>query len=145
LLQQENKGYTGYFHPSTAKRESYPTFPQYGPELSFPEVSAPFPHGPLQLSPSAPNNNLLSVEELDYEEIAEKLRTVDAKMREYALEDVIYQIGKNLFAESLKNSKTAGTQESSQKFSDFIEALSAGGKIPKDLEKDVLGKGKVYL
>lgn len=131
-------GYKGYaagesqFYP---KRDSTPQFP-------LPEIMNDRQAQALQLYPgrgggglSGPNSNLVSVEELDYDEIADKLRTVDAKLREYALKDVIYQIGKNLFAESLKNSPG----QSTQKFSEFIETQSASGRIPKDLEKDVLG------
>jgi hypothetical protein len=75
----------------------------------------------------------ISLEELDYD--VEKLRTLDAKMRESSLEEVIYQLAKDLFSESLKSSPS----ESIQKFSAFIESQAANGKIPKDLEKEVLG------
>lgn len=92
-----------------------------------------FNHGKLNPIGPGSSSNLVSVEELDYDEIAEKLRTVDAKMREIALEDVIYQIGKDLFAQSLNSG------DSTQKFSEFVESHAANGKIPKDLEKDVLG------
>jgi hypothetical protein len=148
LLQDGFKGYSSGFATQpqfTTKRDSGFQAEQFAPEImmNMNEASA-FSHNgqqpQLQLSPGGPSlgsnsNNPLSVEELDYDEIADKLRTVDAKMREYVLEDIIYQISKDLFAENLKISPG----DSTQKFSEFVEAQRANGKLPKDLEKDVLG------
>lgn len=73
---------------------------------------------------------------LDYEEIVDKLRQADSKMREVALESIIYQLARELFSMGLKQS--AGS--SVPAFTKFIENLSVNGNISKDLERSVLGK-----
>ncbi|CAL8141205.1 unnamed protein product [Orchesella dallaii] len=75
-----------------------------------------------------------SIEDLDYEEIVEKLRQADTKMREYMLEGIIYQLARELFSTGLQQSP--GT--SVPAFTNFIENLAVNGNISKDLERSVL-------
>lgn len=72
---------------------------------------------------------------LDYEEIVDKLRQADTKMREVALEGIIYQLARELFSMGLQQSSSSSVPT----FTKFIENLSVNGNISKDLEKSVLG------
>lgn len=83
---------------------------------------------------ATPSGN--SVEDaLDYEEIVEKIRQADTKMREVALEGIIYELARELFSTGLEQSP--GT--SVPRFTTFIENLTVNGNISKDLERSVLG------
>jgi hypothetical protein len=79
-------------------------------------------------------------EEFEYEEVLQKLGLLEIKQREYSLEEIIYQLAKELFSQGLRKCPTQDLpQHSIQRFAHFVESLAAGGKIPKDLERSVLG------
>jgi len=89
----------------------------------------------LMMSSNKDSSTGTSIEDLDYEEIVEKLRQADTKMREYMLEGIIYQLARELFSTGLQQSP--GT--SVPAFTTFIENLAVNGNISKDLERSVLG------
>ena len=74
---------------------------------------------------------------VDYEEVLEKIRQADAKYREFSLEEIIYQLAKELFSQDALQGQP---QRSIQRFAHFVENEADLGKIPKDLSKAVLGK-----
>ncbi|GLH03154.1 Uncharacterized protein GBIM_09056, partial [Gryllus bimaculatus] len=88
------------------------------------------------------NNNRLQQQNLglsdeDYEELLERLRVADFLYTEYSLEEVIYQLAKVMFAQSL-NRGNADAQEALQKFTNFLESEAEQGHISRSLEKKVL-------
>ncbi|ODM92774.1 hypothetical protein Ocin01_13909, partial [Orchesella cincta] len=136
-----------------SKRQSTNTnFPALSNLLGYPssfssaEQATPFySSSPSGLRASSMGKNLMmssnkdsstgtSNEDLDYEEIVEKLRQADTKMREYMLEGIIYQLARELFSMGLQQSP--GT--SVPAFTTFIENLAVNGNISKDLERSVL-------
>lgn len=88
------------------------------------------------------NNNRLQQQNLglsdeDYEELLERLRVADFLYTEYSLEEVIYQLAKVMFAQSL-NRGNDDAQEALQKFTNFLESEAEQGHISRSLEKKVL-------
>ena len=79
----------------------------------------------------------------DYEEVFEKIRQADAKYRENSLQEVIYQLAKELFSQD--ELQGGQSQRSIQRFAHFVENEADLGRIPKDLSKAVLGKDKSPL
>ncbi|XP_069689668.1 protein CIP2A homolog [Periplaneta americana] len=73
----------------------------------------------------------------DYEELLERLRIADFLYTEYSLEEVIYQLAKVMFSQSL-NRGSAEAQEALQKFTSFLETEAEQGHISRSLEKKVL-------
>ncbi|XP_063230550.1 uncharacterized protein LOC134535407 [Bacillus rossius redtenbacheri] len=73
----------------------------------------------------------------DYEELLERLRVADFLYTEYSLEEVIYQLAKVMFSQSLTRG-SAEAQEALQKFTSFLEAEAEQGHISRSLEKKVL-------
>lgn len=80
-----------------------------------------------------------STEDEDYEELLEKLRLADFLYTEYSLEEIIYQLSKIMFAQSLTRG-SAEAQMALQKFTGFLETEAEAGHISRALEKKVLGK-----
>ena len=58
---------------------------------------------------------------------------------EYSLEEVIYQLAKTMFTQSLTNG-SEDSQASLQKLTQFLENEGKHGRISPILEKKVLGK-----
>lgn len=77
-------------------------------------------------------------DEEDYEELLEKLRVADFLYTEYSLEEVIYQLSKIMFTQSLTRG-SAEAQAALQKFTNFLETEAEEGHISRALEKKVLG------
>ncbi|CAG2065668.1 unnamed protein product [Timema podura] len=73
----------------------------------------------------------------DYEELLERLRVADFLYTEYSLEEVIYQLAKVMFSQSL-NRGSGEAQEALQKFTSFLESEAEQGHISRSLEKKVL-------
>ncbi|XP_074027772.1 uncharacterized protein isoform X2 [Leptinotarsa decemlineata] len=73
----------------------------------------------------------------DYDELLERLRLADFLYTEYSLEEVIYQLAKVMFTQSLTRG-SAEAQEALQKFTNFLELEAAQGHISRALEKKVL-------
>ncbi|XP_046630241.1 uncharacterized protein LOC124310398 isoform X1 [Neodiprion virginianus] len=76
-------------------------------------------------------------EDADYEELLERLRVADFLYTQYTLEEVIYQLANVMFAQSLARG-SAQVQEAIQKFTSFLEAEAAQGRISIPLEKKIL-------
>lgn len=76
-------------------------------------------------------------DEEDYEELLEKLRVADFLYTEYSLEEVIYQLSKIMFTQSLTRG-SAEAQAALQKFTNFLETEAEEGHISRALEKKVL-------
>ena len=64
------------------------------------------------------SNNLAADE--DYEELVERLRVADYLYTEYSLEEVIYQLAKVMFSQSLTRG-SAEAQQAFHKFTTFLE------------------------
>lgn len=75
----------------------------------------------------------------DYDELLERLRVADFLYTEYSLEEVIYQLAKVMFTQSLTRGN-AEAQQALQKFTRFLELEAEQGHISRALEKKVLGK-----
>lgn len=79
------------------------------------------------------------IQDEDYDELLERLRLADFLYTEYSLEEVIYQLAKVMFTQSLTHG-SAEAQQALQKFTNFLEAEAEQGHISRALEKKVLGK-----
>ncbi|XP_044258267.1 uncharacterized protein LOC123007196 isoform X2 [Tribolium madens] len=73
----------------------------------------------------------------DYDELLERLRVADFLYTEYSLEEVIYQLAKVMFTQSLTRG-SAEAQQALQKFTNFLEIEAEQGHISRTLEKKVL-------
>ncbi|XP_014290971.3 uncharacterized protein [Halyomorpha halys] len=73
----------------------------------------------------------------DYEDLIERLKMADLMYNEYSLEEVIYQLAKIMFKQSLSRG-SAEAQDALQKFTDFLENEAQSGRISRTLEKKVL-------
>lgn len=81
--------------------------------------------------------NGISVSDEDYEELLERLRVADFLYTEYSLEEVIYQLAKVMFSQSLtRGSKEA--QKALERFTTFLEKEAEHGQISRSLEKKIL-------
>lgn len=74
----------------------------------------------------------------EYDELLERLRLADFLYTEYSLEEVIYQLAKVMFTQSLTRGN-AEAQKALQKFTGFLESEAEQGHISRALEKKVLG------
>ncbi|XP_044727050.1 uncharacterized protein LOC123290787 [Chrysoperla carnea] len=81
------------------------------------------------------NEDVISDEE--YEVLLERLRVADFLYTQYSLEEVIYQLAKVMFSQSLTRG-SAEAQEALQKFTTFLESETEQGHISRSLEKKVL-------
>lgn len=85
------------------------------------------------------SNNRKEIPSASYDEEAGRLRLADFLYGEYSLEEVIYQLAKTMFTQSL----THGSEESQnalQKLTQFLENEGKRGRISQSLQKKVLGK-----
>ncbi|XP_075231670.1 uncharacterized protein LOC142330329 isoform X2 [Lycorma delicatula] len=78
----------------------------------------------------------------DYEDLLERLRVADFLYTEYSLEEVIYQLAKVMFSQSLMRGSSEA-QEALEKFTRFLETEAETGRISRSLEKKVLDSGRV--
>lgn len=66
---------------------------------------------PSYQSKASESSNLYEkFSEEDYEELMEKLKVADLQYTEYSLEDIIYQLAKVMFAQSLSHGECHFTQ-----------------------------------
>lgn len=75
----------------------------------------------------------------DYQELLERLRLADFLYTEYSLEEVIYQLAKVIFTQSLSDGNV-DAQTALTKFINFLEKEAEEGRISRALEKKVLGE-----
>lgn len=66
-------------------------------------------------------------------------RIADFISGEYSLEEVIYQLAKTMFEQSLKHASSE-SQAALQKLTEFIESEGKHGRISPALQKKILGK-----
>ncbi|KAL3278920.1 hypothetical protein HHI36_016438 [Cryptolaemus montrouzieri] len=79
-----------------------------------------------------------SASDSEYEELLERLRLADFLYTEYSLEEVIYQLAKVMFTQSLTGGN-AEAQQALSRFMNFLEQEAEKGHISRVLEKKVLG------
>ncbi|XP_022919895.1 uncharacterized protein [Onthophagus taurus] len=78
-----------------------------------------------------------SSEEDEYSQLLERLRVADFLYTEYSLEEVIYQLAKVMFTQSLTRGSSEA-QRALEKFTLFLETEANQGRISRGLEKKVL-------
>lgn len=74
---------------------------------------------------------------IDYDESTGRLRLTDSLYAEYSLEEVIYQLAKVMFTQSLNQGSDEG-QLALQKLIAFLEKEGQQGRISPALQKKVL-------
>jgi len=72
-----------------------------------------------------------------FDGLVERLKVADYLYNEYSLEEVIYQLAKEMFSQSIVNGNN-DAEQSLQRFSQFLQREAAAGKINQRLEKKVL-------
>ncbi|CAH1168190.1 unnamed protein product [Phyllotreta striolata] len=82
-------------------------------------------------------NNPDKATEEDYDEILERLKIADYLYTEYSLEEIIYQLAKVMFTQSLTRGNEEA-QQALQKFTNFLETEAEQGHISREIEKRVL-------
>lgn len=76
-------------------------------------------------------------DDYNYNDMLERLRIADFLYKEYSLEEVIYQLAKEMFTQSIiRGNRDA--EESLQRFSAFLQEETANGRISKELETKIL-------
>lgn len=95
----------------------------------------------LKLTESHKNkNNFNQPQNLEpFDDENERSRLADFLYGEYSLEEVIYQLAKTMFTQSL----TTGSEESQialQKLTEFLEKEGKHGRISASLQKKILGE-----
>lgn len=97
----------------------------------------------LKLTEAHKNTNLNQLENLEpYDDENERSRLADFLYGEYSLEEVIYQLARTMFTQSL----TTGSEESQialQKLTEFLEKEGKHGRISASLQKKILGEFEV--
>lgn len=84
-----------------------------------------------------PKRSQRVVEGEDYEEMMDRLKGADFLNNDYTLEEVIYELAKVMFSQSLaQGSKQA--HNALRRFTDYLEKEVAYGQISRDLEKKIL-------
>lgn len=73
----------------------------------------------------------------DYDDVVGRLRVADFLYAEYSLEEVIYQLAKVMFAQSLTQGSEPA-QHALQKLTEFLESEGAHGRISPTLQKKIL-------
>ncbi|XP_013139113.1 PREDICTED: uncharacterized protein LOC106103780 [Papilio polytes] len=77
------------------------------------------------------------ITEEEYEEMMEKLRAADNLYTEYTLEEIIYQLAKMMFSQSLSR-EPASARAATQRFMAFLELEAERGQLSRTIEKKVL-------
>lgn len=73
----------------------------------------------------------------DYDDVVGRLRLADFLYAEYSLEEVIYQLAKVMFAQSLTQGSEPA-QHALQKLTEFLESEGVHGRISPTLQKKIL-------
>ncbi|XP_023940799.1 uncharacterized protein LOC112047791 isoform X2 [Bicyclus anynana] len=77
------------------------------------------------------------ISEEEYEEMMEKLRAADTLYTEYTLEEIIYQLAKMMFSQSLAREPTSA-RAATQRFMSFLELEAERGQLSRTIQKKVL-------
>lgn len=75
----------------------------------------------------------------DNEEAMERLRLADQLYKEYSLEEIIYQLAKVMFTQSLGKGNTEA-QNALHKLVTFFQKEVKNGQVSRNLERKLLGK-----
>ncbi|XP_037868865.1 uncharacterized protein LOC101737888 isoform X1 [Bombyx mori] len=73
----------------------------------------------------------------EYEEMMDKLKAADTLYTEYTLEEIIYQLAKMMFSQSLSRDP-ASARAATQRFMAFLELEAERGQLSRTIEKKVL-------
>lgn len=79
----------------------------------------------------------LNENSIDYDEMAGRMRLADFLYAEYSLEEVIYQLAKVMFSQSLTRGSDQA-QNALQRLTGFLEAEGIHGRISPALQKKIL-------
>lgn len=74
---------------------------------------------------------------IDYDEMAGRMRLADFLYAEYSLEEVIYQLAKVMFSQSLTRGSDQA-QNALQRLTGFLESEGIHGRISPALQKKIL-------
>ncbi|KAL0882569.1 hypothetical protein ABMA27_001022, partial [Loxostege sticticalis] len=77
------------------------------------------------------------ISEEEYEEMMDKLKAADTLYTEYTLEEIIYQLAKMMFSQSLSHDP-ASARAATQRFMAFLELEAERGQLSRTIEKKVL-------
>ncbi|KAI8424506.1 hypothetical protein MSG28_002969 [Choristoneura fumiferana] len=77
------------------------------------------------------------ITEEEYEEMMDKLKAADTLYTEYTLEEIIYQLAKMMFSQSLSRDP-ASARAATQRFMAFLEREAERGQLSRTIEKKVL-------
>ncbi|XP_063533466.1 uncharacterized protein LOC134743752 [Cydia strobilella] len=77
------------------------------------------------------------ITEEEYEEMMDKLKAADTLYTEYTLEEIIYQLAKMMFSQSLSRDP-ATARAATQRFMAFLEREAERGQLSRTIEKKVL-------
>ncbi|CAH0725232.1 unnamed protein product, partial [Brenthis ino] len=77
------------------------------------------------------------ISEEEYEEMMDKLRAADTLYTEYTLEEIIYQLAKMMFSQSLLR-EPAAARAATQRFMSFLELEAQRGQLSRTIQKKVL-------
>ncbi|XP_037920668.1 uncharacterized protein LOC119657701 isoform X1 [Hermetia illucens] len=134
----------GSLHPKTVHAPvpaSPPTTTTTSPAESRPMLSPTIRKAlegiPSLLRLQEMNNDRNKENSLDYDEMSGRLRLADFLYAEYSLEEVIYQLAKVMFSESLANGSEQA-QNALQRLTAFLEAEGDHGRISPALQKKIL-------
>ncbi|XP_037029914.1 uncharacterized protein LOC119069847 isoform X2 [Bradysia coprophila] len=118
------------------RRETVATFEPTTPKIVKPTF-APLPKEIHNLPALSKINEISNEKVKDYDENTGRLRIADFLYAEYSLEEVIYQLAKVMFSQSL----TRGSEQAQaalQRLTGFLESEGAHGRISPALQKKVL-------
>ncbi|XP_059607813.1 uncharacterized protein LOC132255708 [Phlebotomus argentipes] len=129
---QKAYGSRGLTHAPTPTTTSTPIPPTAGSESKSEFLSR------LRgMATSGQYGNILESNAVDYDEAAGRLRLADFLYAEYSLEEIIYQLAKVMFSQSL----TKGSEHAHialQRLTEFLESEGNYGRISPSLQKKVL-------
>ncbi|XP_053603381.1 uncharacterized protein LOC128671157 [Plodia interpunctella] len=77
------------------------------------------------------------ITEEEYEEMMDKLKAADTLYTEYTLEEIIYQLAKMMFSQSLSRDPQSA-RAATQRFMAFLELEAERGQLSRTIEKKVL-------
>lgn len=83
------------------------------------------------------NNARKNENSIDYDDIANRIKLTEFFITESSLEEVIYQLAKVMFSQSLIHGSEQ-SQRALQKLTEFLETEGENGKISPELQKKVL-------
>lgn len=125
-------------HTETVRRETTTTFKPTTPKTTITTSPPPQKEKEFHHVPSLTKVNEISNEKTkDYDESTGRLRIADFLYAEYSLEEVIYQLAKVMFSQSLTRGSEQA-QEALQRLTGFLESEGAHGRISPALQKKVL-------